>query len=210
MATTSFAAVPLMRALRVALATAGLAACAHSAAPVSVEAQRTPAAANAVATYQVCFNTDGSVKSVETLRSQPGKDAQNIERLRAIVLKPQPAPVCREFHMVPEESFALPQGPSSKPTNVPPHYFELQLVEKPMPRLPDAVKARATGSLTGMYKICASTDGQISTVITAAVDPRRRTTTSRRRCAPGGSQPQPIPICSMLKFEFAAGPRPKK
>jgi hypothetical protein len=57
-----------------------------------------------------------------------------------------------------------PAEPKAK--NVPPHYFDEQLIEHPTPHLPDAVKAKHAGEseLVWTAKLCARTDGTISRV----------------------------------------------
>jgi len=48
----------------------------------------------AIGSYKVCIATDGSIKSVDVVRSVPGADARIVETLLKWRYKPKPSPVC--------------------------------------------------------------------------------------------------------------------
>ena len=93
--------------------------------------------------------------------------------------------------------------PAAKPKNVAPHMLEQQKLAGDMPHLPDIVKIqrKGTGLAISMVKVCIDQGGNVNQV-------------SIIQGIPGADQaimstirgwkykPQPIPICSMVKFEF--------
>jgi protein TonB len=94
-------------------------------------------------------------------------------------------------------------APPAKPKNVPPHQLEQAKLSGEMPHLPDIVKIqrKGTGLAISMVKVCVDQGGNVNQV-------------SIIQGIPGGDaqilqtvrswkyKPQPIPICSMVKFEF--------
>jgi hypothetical protein len=103
-----------------------------------------------VAVYRVCVGTDGNLQSLEALRTVPGHEKELEERLRAMPFRPQPVPTCVAMRVVLEgprtpavaaatSDDGSPADPvaTTKFKNVPPHAFDAELAERPMPHLPD-------------------------------------------------------------------------
>ena len=95
-------------------------------------------------------------------------------------------------------------GPPPKAKNVPPHMLEQQKLSGDMPHLPDIVKIqrKGTGEAVAMVKICIDQSGHVNQVsviqgIPGADNDILSTVRSWKY------KPQPIPICSMVKFEFS-------
>jgi protein TonB len=94
-------------------------------------------------------------------------------------------------------------APPAKPKNVPPHMLEQQKLSGELPHLPDIVKIqrKGTGLAISMVKVCIDQGGNVNQV-------------SIIQGIPGADaailqavrmwryKAQPIPICSMVKFEF--------
>ncbi len=94
-------------------------------------------------------------------------------------------------------------APAAKPKNVPPHVLDQQKISGAMPSLPDIVKIqrKGTGDAVFLAKICIDMGGNVNQV-------------SVMQGIPGADQsilatlrtwkfkPQPVPICSLSKFEF--------
>jgi protein TonB len=95
-------------------------------------------------------------------------------------------------------------GPPPKAKNVPPHMLEQQKIAGELPHLPDIVKIqrKGTGEAVAMVKICIDQGGRVNQVsiiqgIPGADSEILSTVRSWKY------KPQPIPICSMVKFEFS-------
>ena len=98
--------------------------------------------------------------------------------------------------------FSAPPPPP-KAKNVPPHTLEQAKLSGDMPHLPDIVKIqrKGTGEATAMVKICIDQGGRVNQVsiiqgIPGADNDIMSTVRNWKY------KPQPIPICSMVKFEF--------
>ena len=94
-------------------------------------------------------------------------------------------------------------APTAKPKNVPPHMLEQQKLAGEMPHLPDIVKIqrKGTGLAISMVKVCIDQSGNVNQVsIIQGIPGADAQILSTLR---GWKyKPQPIPICSMVKFEF--------
>jgi periplasmic protein TonB len=95
-------------------------------------------------------------------------------------------------------------APTPKAKNVPPHMLEQQKISGDMPHLPDIVKIqrKGTGEAVAMVKICIDQGGRVNQVsviqgIPGADAEILNTVRGWKYKA------QPIPICSMVKFEFS-------
>ena len=94
-------------------------------------------------------------------------------------------------------------APPPKAKNVPPHTLEQAKLSGEMPHLPDIVKIqrKGTGEAVAMVKICIDQSGRVNQVsiiqgIPGADNDIMSTVRNWKY------KPQPIPICSMVKFEF--------
>jgi protein TonB len=94
-------------------------------------------------------------------------------------------------------------APPAKPKNVPPHALEQQKISGDMPHLPDIVKIqrKGTGTAVSMVKVCIDQGGNVNQVsIIQGIPGADQSIMSTIR---GWKyKPQPIPICSMVRFEF--------
>ena len=156
--------------------------------------------------YDVYVDRDGFGTTVDVMRSIPGCDAYVAMNLLAgrQTSKPNDAYV---HHYTIELRLEPSDKPGQKPKNVPPHLLDTQVIEHEIPHLPDAVlvamgdKHPGGGEITLAYYVTVGTDGRVTAVdpVTAnpAVDPTITATLKRWRF-----KPQPIPIRSMLRFEF--------
>ncbi len=91
----------------------------------------------------------------------------------------------------------------AKPKNVPAHMLEQQKISGDMPHLPDIVKIqrKGTGEAVAMVKVCIDQGGRVNQVsilqgIPGADNDIMSTVRGWKY------KPQPIPICSMVRFEF--------
>ena len=138
--------------------------------------------------------------------------------MRKVKFAPQPAPTCGMVHMLAnatqvmidnEVARAAASGTPPRAKNVPPHMFDVEALDRPMPQLPDEVRTRYAGrDAIVMAKICAAMDGHIDQVSIISGIPGADATiveTLRR----WRLRPQPIPICTLVKFQFATPPLPK-
>ena len=94
-------------------------------------------------------------------------------------------------------------APPPKAKNVPPHTLEQAKLSGEMPHLPDIVKIqrKGTGEATAMVKICIDQSGRVNQVsIIQGIPGADNDIMSTVRT--WKYKPQPIPICSMVKFEF--------
>jgi protein TonB len=93
--------------------------------------------------------------------------------------------------------------PAAKPKNVPPHQLEQAKLAGEMPHLPDIVKIqrKGTGLAISMVKVCVDQSGSVNQVsIIQGIPGADASIISAVRA--WRYKPQPIPICSMVKFEF--------
>jgi len=132
----------------------------------------------------------------------------------AVVFPPAPA--------VEASATLLPKAPSATPAaadvpaaqklrNVPPHYFDTQVVQRPpFPRLPDNVKAQVAGhETTFVAKLCADSDGDITevSVIESIPGADALIVDSLRQWQ---LRPQATPICSLLRLVYSVDTPPTK
>jgi protein TonB len=93
--------------------------------------------------------------------------------------------------------------PAAKPKNVPPHTLEQAKLSGEMPHLPDIVKIqrKGTGLAISMVKVCIDQSGNVNQVsVLQGIPGADAAIISAVRA--WRYKPQPIPICSMVKFEF--------
>jgi len=94
-------------------------------------------------------------------------------------------------------------APPAKPKNVPPHMLEQAKLSGEMPHLPDIVKIqrKGTGLAISMVKVCIDQSGNVNQVsVLQGIPGADAAIISAVRA--WRYKPQPIPICSMVKFEF--------
>ena len=156
--------------------------------------------------YDVYIGREGTVDGIHVVRSLEGCDEFIAKHLATIRQTPKP-PEPWVRHVTVELRFGDVATPSSiRAKNVPPHLFESLLVASPTPHLPDAVKRRARGELVGVYKICAATNGKVTTVAPLqsipGADEAIMTTLRTWQITP-----QPMPICTSTRFVFAVAAR---
>ncbi len=103
-------------------------------------------------------------------------------------------------------------GAQRRPKNVPAFVWNRELVDAPMPHLPDAVKVQLAGSqAVFMAKVCAATDGHINQAAVmqgiAGADAAIIETLRRWQL-----RPQPLPICTLMRLVYTvdAAPPSKK
>jgi hypothetical protein len=126
---------------------------------------------------------------------------------------PPPAATPPETDDAPPASSETPSAPNqpvAKFANIPPAYFDQQVVAKSDPHLPDSVKVAHAGEkdLVAMFKVCANPAGEIVSVFTivsipGADDAIADTIRTWRL------KPQPIGLCTLARFVFDV-PRPAK
>jgi hypothetical protein len=156
--------------------------------------------------YDVYVDRDGIATNVDVIRSIPGCDeyiARNLLAGRQIS-KPRDAYI---HHFTIELRFEPGDKTGQKPKNVPPHMFDSEVIEREIPHLPDAVLATVGekhpggGEITVAYYVTVGTDGHVTAVDPMTpnpdVDPSVIATLKRWRF-----KPQPIPIRTMLRFNF--------
>ena len=155
--------------------------------------------------YDLYIGAEGTVDGVHVVRSLEGCDEFIARHLVTARVRPKPpAPFVR--HVTVELRFAgagAPVAPAAlRAKNVPPQVFDSEALVREAPHLPDAVKARARGDVTGMYKVCVATDGTVMSVAPlqsiAGADDAIMATLRRWRL-----KPQPTPICSITRFVFS-------
>jgi hypothetical protein len=156
--------------------------------------------------YDVYVDRNGIGTNVDVMRSIPGCDAYVAMNLLAgrQQTKPNDAYV---HHYTIELRLEAPDKPGAKPKNVPPHMLDAQVIEREIPHLPDAVlsaigeKHPDGGEITLGYYVTVGTDGHVTAVDpmtpNPAVDPSIIATLKRWRF-----KPQPIPIRTILRFNF--------
>lgn len=155
------------------------------------------------AVYRMCYKPDGSVSTVEKVRTIDGADAQISAALRQHRIQEVQVPLCTFQSVV----LSGPAGPASDSPPlaqgiVPAMLIHKQALHRPDPHLPDEVKALYRGGVVkGSYKICLKEDGLISSAdpvngIADADEAIVRVVLDWR------FKPIAVPICFLQLFEF--------
>ena len=152
--------------------------------------------------YDVYIGREGTVDGIHVVRSLEGCDEFIAKHLATIRQTPKP-PEPWVRHVTVElrfDSAAVPNALRAK--NVPPHLFDTELIEHPTPHLPENVLVKAAGrQLPWLGKVCANADGSISQVSVVSGIPGADSAISET-VRTWRLRPQPIPICTIVRFVF--------
>lgn len=152
--------------------------------------------------YDVYINREGTVDGVHVVRSLEGCDEFIAKRLMTGRQNPKPAEPW-VHHVTVELRFESAVAPPAvRAKNVPPHFFDEQMVAHSDPHLPDAVLAKAKArELVWTGKVCANADGTIGQVAVIqgipGADAKVIETLRTWRL-----RPQPLPVCTVIRLVY--------
>ena len=159
---------------------AALTGCAHASPPpppapatvtVTVSENGMPHADGPTVTYRVCVDPAGKPTSVTPLHTIPVDDKKIQEGIRRLQFPSRPIASCAVVRLAFDMEPPAPAGarPSFAPTtvyrNLPPQAFDAEVLARPLPSLPTAVRlAHVDQRLAFTAKVCAGSDGHVDGV----------------------------------------------
>jgi hypothetical protein len=156
------------------------------------------------ATYKTCIDPSGSVTSAELVSANDVPDdaaAKGAAWLKDQKLPTPPSTPCTTVSVLFDPSGAK-EPALVKARNVSAHVFDQQVTDQKLPHLPDAVRLKNRGKeLVWMAKVCANVDGDVDQVSIVGGLPEADDSimTAVRSWK---LRPQPVPICTLVRFVF--------
>jgi hypothetical protein len=160
--------------------------------------------------YRVYIDDGGKTTRVEVVTSIAGVDALVDARLKAIRWKSDGKPtqllvpvVVALPYPLHEPNAAPSAAADTRPKNVPPHFFDKEMVSMEDPHLPSSLKAAAAGKeLTAMYKVCVGRHGRVTSVSVLSSIPDGGDDAIMATVFRWKLKPQPTPICTIARWVF--------
>jgi hypothetical protein len=170
------------------------------------------------ADYKLCADLNGRVAEVSTLNILGNEVNEPIyEALRGWSLRPRPVGTCwlvsvyfrvdggDEQAAAEAQAFLTPLSKSDgsrQYKNVPPHVLDSARISGDMPDLIKIQRRRSQDEVSGRYKVCIGTDGHVRSVEVVSTIDKASDESIQATVGQWIYKPQPIGICSMIRFVF--------